>query len=116
MKTLALTLSLFLNIILGSALVYLTLEGCAEVADGRLGVLTQDVAVGVLGEHKTIFTLPKGLQVRDASATGLDRFEPYRFRLVVTSEAAGLVDYSPQSQPPQRQHGELYSADIHSQQ
>ena len=42
--------------------------GCAEIEDGRTGVL-----------GRVLFTLPKGLVVREASATAADWFEPQLF-------------------------------------
>jgi hypothetical protein len=67
--------------------------------------------VGVFGSEKVLFTLPKGLVVRDASATGADWFEPHRFRIVVTSDAA-LVDYSQKVTPLSGQRTEHYSEKI----
>ena len=89
------------------------LMGCAEIANGRIGVLSQDIEVGYFGGNTTVFTLPKGLVVREASATGVDWFEPNRFRLVVTSERESLVDYSVKEEQQTRQDSEQYSADIH---
>lgn len=104
--------SLLLNIALGLGLVYQALEGCAEVADGRVGVLQEELPVGIFDSGKALFTLPKGLVVREASATGAGWFEPHRFRIVVTSDRADLVDYPAQDGEPVNQDGEYYSADI----
>ena len=107
----ALGLSLLLNLLLAGALLERNLNGCAEVADGKLGVLRQELKVGPFGSDRTLFTLPKGLRVRDASATGAGWFEPHRFRLVVTSEDRGLVDYTTPPAQGTAQASELYSAD-----
>jgi len=105
--------SILLNVILVFAVLYLLLQGCAEVPNGRVGVLTRDIQVGRFDGTKTIFTLPRGLVVRDASASGADRFEPYRFRLVVTSDDNTLVDYSPHAADLPGD-SEYYSADVES--
>ena len=112
MKTFALICSLALNVCLGVFLLYLTLEGCAEVADGRFGVLARDIDVGVFDTSEVLFALPKGLVVRDASATGADWFEPHRFRIVVTSDDANLVDYSHDVVPLSGPASEYYSSEV----
>jgi hypothetical protein len=104
-----LALSVLLNILLAGVLAYTTLMGCAEVANGRVGVLSQDLTVRHFGGHDTLFKLPKGLVVRDASASGADWFEPYRFRIVVTSDNEHLVDYSHGAVPSSGHDGEFYS-------
>jgi hypothetical protein len=106
------TFSLLLNLVLASFLLFTKMQGCAETPDGRLGTLSRDIQIGYFGSDKTIFKLPKGLVVRDASATGADWFEPYRFRLVITSSDETLIDYSANIQPKPGQHGEYYSADV----
>lgn len=105
--------SLLLNVILVFAVLYLLLQGCAETPNGRIGVLTRDIHVGRFEGTETMFTLPRGLVVREASASSADWFEPYRFRLVVTSDDETLVDYSPH---PADLPGdsEYYSADVES--
>jgi hypothetical protein len=99
-------LSIALNALLAGGWLLRELEGCAEIPDGRLGVLARDVEVGRFNEAERLFVLPKGLVVREASATGMDWFEPYRFRLVITSEDAGLVAYPAE----EARNGEYYSA------
>ena len=94
------------------AFLYQALNGCAEIANGRIGVLSKDIEVGYFGSDKTIFTLPKGLAVREASATGADWFEPYRFRIVVTSDTESLVDYSVNEKKLKDQDSEYYSAEV----
>lgn len=117
MKNKALKITLIIsgifNVVLISALIYQALNGCAEIANGRIGVLSQDTKVGYFGGDKTVFTLPKGLVVREASATGAGWFEPIRFRIVVTSDNESLVDYSVSKEQLDGQYNEYYSAEIH---
>lgn len=112
MKTFALVSSIALNIVLAGLLLYVVLQGCAEVANGKVGVLSQDIKVRVFDSDKVLFILPKGLVVRDASATGAGWFEPHRFRIVVTSDNAALVDYSQKVAPLSDQRTEHYSAEV----
>ena len=63
MKTAALVISVLLNIGLTFLLWWQLMDGCAEMSDGRIGVLNQDVEVGVFGSGETLFTLPEGLAV-----------------------------------------------------
>ena len=109
----ALALSVLLNLVLVAMLGYVLLNGFAET-DGRLGVLTHDVVVGRFQETGTLFVLPRGLVVRDASATGADWFEPHRFRIVVTSDKSDLVHFGSVPQQEKNCVGEYYSADIES--
>ncbi|MCG8550318.1 MAG: hypothetical protein MI799_07945 [Desulfobacterales bacterium] len=105
-------LSILLNLCLVVILFYQALNGCAKIADGRIGRLAEDTQIGFFGDSETLFTLPKGLVVRDASATGAGWFEPYRFQIVITSDNEALVDYSINERPPVKQDGEYYSADV----
>lgn len=94
-RTLAalLALSVLLNVALAAVLLYFVLQGCAEVADGQLGVLTRDLQVGeFFGLRGPIHTSERiGGQ---GPATGADWFEPNRFGLVITSDDEGLVNFS----------------------
>jgi len=112
MKSAALIISMILNFGLAFMLFAKAMDGCAEEPDGRVGVLTQDVEVGVFDTNETIFTLPKGLVVREASASGAGWFEPYRFRIVVTANNERFVDYEPSEEDLAVQNGEYYSAEI----
>jgi len=88
------------------------MDGCAEMSEGRIGVLKQDVEVGVFDTNEAIFTLPKGLVVREASASGAGWFEPYRFRIVVTANNERFVDYEIGDETSEGRDGEFYSAEI----
>lgn len=61
MKTFALIFSITLNVILGGLLLYVVLQGCAEVANGKIGVLSQDIKVGIFGSNKPLFTLKNSI-------------------------------------------------------
>lgn len=104
--------SILLNVLLVGVVLYQSLMGCAEIADGKMGVLSKDIQVGSFHNGQPVFTLPKGLKVRDASASGADWFEPYRFRIVITSDDNDLVDYNNGVQPVVEQDSEYYSSDV----
>lgn len=113
MKSAILVVSLLLNIGLAYFLLATALDGCAEMSDGRIGVLKQDVEVGVFNSNEAaLFTLPKGLVVREASASGAGRFEPYRFRIVVTANNERFVDYEFGDETSEGHNGEFYSVEI----
>lgn len=107
-------LSLWLNVVFVFMLLYSALDGCAEIANGRIGVLTRDVSVALFddggSDTESLFMLPKGLVVREASATGAGWFEPYRFRIVVTANDERLVDYRKDSDLLPKKRTEYYSA------
>lgn len=109
---LTLALSILLNMCLILIMLYQVLDGCAKIADGRIGILSKNTAIVRFGDTETIFTLPKGLVVREASATGAGWFEPYRFQIVITSDDEELVDYSVNEKKPINQNSEYYSADV----
>jgi len=111
LRTAILAGSLVLNVVLGCALVYALADGTPEIKNGRYGVIRADIAVGRFGKTDVLLKLPKGLVVRDASASGADWFEPKRFRLVITSERE-LVDYSIDQKEAEAKNGEYYSADV----
>ena len=112
MKTAALVISVLLNIGLAFLLWWQLMDGCAEMSEGRIGVLNQDVEVGVFGSGETLFTLPEGLAVREASASGAGWFEPYRFRIVVTANNERFVNYEPTAEELAEQAAEFYSAEV----
>ncbi len=112
-KSFFLPLSIVLNFVFIAIILLLVLRGTPEVKYGRLGVLKENIEIGRFGESpQRIFSLPKGLIVRDASASGMDWFEPNRFRVVITSERNNLVDYSVDQEKAKLESGEFYSADI----
>ena len=111
-KTLVFTCSLLLNLILSVLLFYNVLNGYPEARFGKYGRLTKDLSLGRFGEKQTIFVLPKGLLVKDVSATGLDYFEPNRFKIIVTTDNEDLVDYAIDQKTAESNDGEYYSADI----
>jgi len=112
MKSAALVISVMLNIGLAYFLFVQLMDGCAEMTDGRVGVLNQDVEVGIFDTDEALFTLPKGLVVREASATGAGWFEPYRFRIVMTTNNARFVDYEPDGKKLDGKNSEFYSAEV----
>lgn len=80
----------------------------------RVGVLTRDLEIGSFSGTKTLFRLPKGLTVRDASPqflAAIGQFEPYRCSIVITSEDEALVDYHV-ARASLHQHQEYYSAEL----
>lgn len=105
-------LSILLNLCLVVVIFYQALNGCAKIADGRIGRLAEDTQIGFFGDSETLFTLPKGLVVRESSATGAGWFEPYRFQIVITSDSEALVDYSINEKQPISRNSEYYSADV----
>src|SRR4030042_5926667 len=111
LKWFLLPLSIVLNVVFVAIILFLILQGTPEIKNGRYGVLKENIEIGRFGEITKIFSLPKGLIVRDASAFGMDWFEPNRFRVVITSEREHLVDYSMDQEKAASEHGEYYSAD-----
>lgn len=105
-------LSLALNLFLAGLVVYQILMGRPESARGELRRLARDIEVGRFNETSTVFTLPKGLLVRDASASGIDWFEPHRFRIVITSDDPGLLESVGTSATDRELNSEYYSADV----
>jgi hypothetical protein len=106
----SLVLSLLANVGLAAGWLHRELVGCAETPSARIGVLTRTIKVGREDGRKTVFVLPEGLMVREASASGMDWFEPHRFRIVVTTDDSKLVDYSAGAKNKQK-GAEYYSAD-----
>ncbi|MEL4897368.1 hypothetical protein [Crocosphaera sp. Alani8] len=99
-----LILSVLFNLSLLSELI-----GRCEVSNGRIGVLTQDIEIGHLKEKTTVFTLPKGLTVREVSATRSDLANLYKFRFVITSNSESLIDYSNNKGDLSNTYSEYYS-------
>lgn len=114
MKKIIFTASIAFNIVfilifVAFLLPVLILEGSPEKQNGKLGVLRSDLQIGHLQGQNSLFTLPKGLVVRDASATGMGWFEPHRFKIIVTSGTEGLVNYDVNLK---EEMSEFYSADL----
>ncbi|TGM57024.1 hypothetical protein [Leptospira adleri] len=86
-------ISVFLNILFILKGIYNLLDGYPEKQNGELGILKKDLIVGKFDGKERLFKLPKGLVVRDASASGVGYFEPNRFKIIVTSDRENLVDY-----------------------
>lgn len=111
-----LTLSIFGNLGLLYLVVNMAFSGTGEVKNGKIGILTEDIQVGLYGTDKEFFTLPRGLVVRDTHETGAGWFENNRFRIVVTSDRENLVNYDEVMVLNKEKHNELYSADIFTEQ
>ncbi len=104
-------ISIIVNIILGFNLLINKFNSPPE----RTGVLTRNLEIGLFGDKDKIFMLPKGLTVKDSSPRGfdaIDRFEPNRFSITVSTDKEDLVDYSIDAK--KHEDGSLYSADLDS--
>ena len=80
----------------------------------ELGRLEKDVEIGIFTSDSTIFLIPKGLTVRNASQRGIGaigQFENERFEIVITSDDPSLVNYDLPKDSLQ-QFGNYYSADV----
>ena len=63
----------------------------------ELGRLEKEIEIGIFTSDTTIFTIPKGLTVRNKSERGLaaiGQFENERFEIVITSDDPDLVNYN----------------------
>lgn len=79
----------------------------------KLGVLKQDIKVGLFDQPEILFDLPKGITVRDVAPRGIGaigQFENERFSIVVTSDHDDLVDYKISTEDLYP-FGNYYSAD-----
>lgn len=79
----------------------------------ELGTLKQDIEVGNFMGKETVFTLPKGLTVKNKSERGISaigQFENNRFSIVITSDK-DLVDYNIRNEEL-NQNGNYYSAEF----
>lgn len=82
--------------------------------EDRVGVLTKNLEIGSFSGTATMFRLPKGLTVRDASPrflAAIGQFEPYRFSIVITSEDESLINYRV-ARAKLHPHEEYYSAEL----
>lgn len=80
----------------------------------KLGRLEKDITIGHFMGDSLLFTLPKGLTVRNASQRGLNaigQFENERFQIVISSDDWELINYDlpTDSLAP---NGNYYSADF----
>ena len=82
----SLVISILTNLCLAFVAGYALLNGWPESRYGKYGRLKKDINLGQIGENKTEVILPKGMIVKDSSASGMDYFEPHRFKLIITSE------------------------------
>jgi len=80
----------------------------------KLGRLEKDITVGYFMGDSTLFTLPKGLTVRNSSERGISaigQFENERFEIVITSDDWELINYD-LPKDSLDSHGNFYSADF----
>mgnify|MGYP001164127072 CR=1 FL=1 len=92
MKRILFWFSLTLNVVLLIGWFFNTINSPSK----ELGRLEKDLRIGVFTGDSVLFTLPKGLTVRNASGRGLEaigQFENERFEIVITSDDWGMVNY-----------------------
>jgi hypothetical protein len=80
----------------------------------ELGRLEKEVEIGIFTSDSTLFVIPKGITVRNASQRGIGaigQFENERFEIVITSDDPSLVNYDLPKDSLQ-QFGNYYSADV----
>jgi hypothetical protein len=80
----------------------------------ELGRLEKEVEIGIFTSDSTLFVIPKGITVRNASQRGIasiGQFENERFEIVITSDDPTLVNYDLPKDSLQ-QFGNYYSADV----
>ena len=79
----------------------------------KLGRLEKDIRIGSFMGDSILFTMPKGLTVRNASQRGLNaigQFENERFQIVISSNDRKLINYDLPSDSL-APNGNYYSAD-----
>ncbi len=79
----------------------------------KLGRLEKDITVGYFMGDSILFTLPKGLTVRNSSERGISaigQFENERFQIVITSDDE-MINYEFPNDSLDS-HGNYYSADF----
>jgi len=80
----------------------------------EIGRLEKNIEIGYFTGDSTIFTLPKGLTVRNSSQRGISaigQFENERFQIVITSDDPNLIKYDLPKDSLDT-FGNYYSADI----
>ncbi|NBC56956.1 MAG: hypothetical protein GVY05_01550 [Bacteroidetes bacterium] len=109
MKKIIFWISISLNLILVLGILWNNFNSPSN----KLGVLKQDIEVGYFMGKETVFTLPKGLTVKDKSERGIaaiGQFENNRFSIVITSDK-NIVDYNV-DEKELNQNGNYYSAEF----
>ena len=89
----SLILSLLLNIFLVGRAVFIQ----SFMPTDAIGELQQDIEVSSFETDTTLFKIPKGTIVKNASPRGIaamGQFENYRFTIIVTSDNPNLVNYN----------------------
>jgi hypothetical protein len=102
-----LAVSVLFNLYLGGDLLIKSMNAPTD----RIGVLKRNIQASSFENQRILFTLPKGLTVRDASPgfiASIDVFERNRFAIVLTSDDENVIDYSVADSSLQH-YGELYS-------
>ena len=92
-KKLLVALSIFLNIVF----ILIWMWNILNSPSNKIGRLEKEISVGYFSTDSALFTLPKGLTVRDASSSGLNaigQFENNRFEIVITTDDQDLINYS----------------------
>ena len=80
----------------------------------EIGRLEKDIEIGYFTGDSIVFTLPKGLTVRNASQRGIaaiGQFENERFQIILTSNDPNLIKYNI-PKDSLNTFGNYYSADI----
>ncbi len=80
----------------------------------KLGRLEENISIGYFTTDSVLFTLPRGLTVRDVSPSGINaigQFENNRFEIIITSDKASIVNYSLPKDSLDI-FGNYYSADV----
>lgn len=80
----------------------------------KLGRLEKDITIGYFMGDSLIFTLPKGLTVKNVSERGINaigQFENERFQIVITSDDWKLINYYV-PKDSLGSNGNYYSADF----
>ena len=70
----------------------------ANSPSDEVGVLEKDVEVVFPFSKNRVFTIPKGVTVKNRSERGLNgigQLENYRFSIIITSDDSTLVNYDP---------------------
>jgi hypothetical protein len=105
---------LIISILLNVLFVLLWSWNMLNTPSNRLGRLEKGIRVGYFATDSVLFTLPKGLTVRDVSPVGLNaigQFENNRFEIIITTELESLINYT-LSQDSLDIFDNYYSADV----